>query len=147
MNSLLIEVMPHGIRIPEYQTEGSAGFDLQAAINDPIKLWPCMKKLIPTGLRMCIPQGFEGQVRPRSGMAHKNFVTVLNAPGTIDSDYRGEIGVILVNMSLEESVTINRGDRIAQMVIAPYARLPLVNSSELGITERGAGGFGSTGVG
>jgi len=133
--------------IPAPATSGSAGLDLSAWIPEPITLRPFQRARIPTGLRMAIPHGFEGQVRPRSGLAAKHGVTVLNAPGTIDSDYRGEVAVLLVNLG-DQPFTIRRGDRIAQLVIAAVAH-PLevrISEGELPATARGEGGFGSSGV-
>jgi dUTP pyrophosphatase len=142
--------LPHGadIELPAYATDGAAGLDLRAAVaaDAPVVLAPGARALIPTGFAMAVPQGLEAQVRPRSGLALKNGVSCLNSPGTIDSDYRGEVGVILVNHG-QEPFTINRGDRIAQMVIARYERAQFVESDSLDETSRGAGGFGSTGRG
>ena len=129
--------------LPKYQTALSAGMDLYANIDEPVAMKPLERKLISTGLFMELPQGFEAQVRPRSGLAIKNGITVLNTPGTIDADYRGEIGVILVNLSTE-IFTVHDGDRIAQMVIAKHETAIWEEVSELGETDRGAGGFGST---
>ncbi|MGA9211503.1 dUTP diphosphatase [Kaistella sp.] len=129
--------------LPKYQTELSAGMDLYANLDENITLKSLERKLIPTGLFLEIPAGFEAQIRPRSGLAIKNGITVLNSPGTIDADYRGEIGVILVNLSTED-FKINNGDRIAQMVIAKYEAAEWQEVSEINETERGAGGFGST---
>lgn len=129
--------------LPKYQTALSAGMDLYANLDEPITLKPLERKLIATGLLIELPQGFEAQVRPRSGLAIKNGITVLNTPGTIDADYRGEIGVILVNLSAE-SFTVNDGDRIAQMVIAKHETAIWDEVDELSETDRGAGGFGST---
>ena len=129
--------------LPKYQTELSAGMDISANLTENITLKPLERKLIPTGLFLELPEGFEAQIRPRSGLAIKNGITVLNAPGTIDADYRGEIGVILVNLSAED-FTINSGDRIAQMVIAKYETAEWQNADALNETARGAGGFGST---
>lgn len=129
--------------LPKYQTELSAGMDLYANIEENITLKSLERKLIPTGLFLELPAGFEAQIRPRSGLALKNGVTVLNSPGTIDADYRGEIGVILVNLSADE-FTVANGDRIAQMVIAKYETAVLEEVTILGETTRGAGGFGST---
>ena len=136
-----------GLPLPSYATAGAAGLDLSAAIgeNEKITLKPGKRTLVPTGLQIHLPDGFEAQIRPRSGLALKNGIGLVNAPGTIDSDYRGEIGVILVNLG-EEDFEITRGLRIAQMVIAPVTRADLVAVDEVGATERGAGGFGSTGV-
>ncbi|MBW9052031.1 dUTP diphosphatase [Rhizobium mesosinicum] len=136
-----------GLDLPTYETRGAAGMDLRAAIDEdkPLVLAPGKRALIPTGFVFEIPEGFEGQVRPRSGLAAKNGVTCLNAPGTVDCDYRGEVKVILVNHG-EEDFTITRGMRIAQMVIAPFIQTRIVEVSETTETARGAGGFGSTGV-
>lgn len=132
--------------IPEYQTAGAAGMDLYANNNEPILIHPGDRKLIPTGIRLQIPEGYEAQIRPRSGLVLKHGITVLNTPGTIDSDYRGTIGVILHNAS-NERFFINRGDRIAQMVFAKYERANLVEvqAEQLDDSARGEGGFGSTG--
>ncbi len=134
------------VELPSYQTDGSAGMDLRAAVSSPVRIEPGGRALIPTGLAIAIPAGFEGQVRPRSGLAHKHGVTVLNTPGTIDSDYRGEVKVVLVNLG-GEVFEVHRGDRIAQLLISPVARAALVVVDELDETVRGAGGYGSTGVG
>jgi len=131
--------------LPEYKTQASAGMDLQANIEESIVLKPLERKLIPTGLFLEIPIGYEAQVRPRSGLALKNGITCLNSPGTIDADYRGEIGVILANIS-NENFTINDGDRIAQLVIAQHETAVWENVDTLEESERGSGGFGSTGV-
>ena len=129
---------------PSYATELSAGMDLKANITEPVTLDSLERAMIPTGLFIELPEGYEAQVRPRSGLAAKFGVTVANAPGTVDADYRGEIKVILVNLSKDKFV-INPGERIAQMVIAKYEKIEWVEVAELGETERGAGGFGSTG--
>ena len=129
--------------LPKYQTALSAGMDLYANLEESITLKSLERKLIPTGLFLELPEGYEAQVRPRSGLAIKNGISVLNAPGTIDADYRGEIGVILVNLSTED-FNINNGDRIAQMVIAKYETAEWQEVSEINETQRGAGGFGST---
>ncbi|MGZ5189288.1 MAG: dUTP diphosphatase [Kaistella sp.] len=129
--------------LPKYQTALSAGMDLYANIDEPVVIKPLERKLISTGLFMELPQGFEAQIRPRSGLAIKNGITVLNTPGTIDADYRGEIGVILVNLSAE-IFTVHDGDRIAQMVIAKHETAMWDEVTELGETDRGTGGFGST---
>ena len=136
-----------GLDLPTYETRGAAGMDLRAAIDvdKPLVLAPGKRALVPTGFVFEIPEGFEGQVRPRSGLAAKNGVTCLNAPGTVDSDYRGEVKVILVNHG-EEDFTVTRGMRIAQMVIAPFIQARIAEVSEATETARGAGGFGSTGV-
>mgnify|MGYP003480065636 FL=1 len=131
--------------LPEYATEQSAGMDLRANIDAPVTLEPLQRALIPTGLFMALPKGYEAQVRPRSGLAIKHGIGVLNAPGTIDADYRGEIKVILVNLSAEP-FTINDGDRIAQMVIARHETITWQPAMELSETERGTGGFGHSGV-
>ncbi|MFV0530611.1 MAG: dUTP diphosphatase [Flavobacteriales bacterium] len=131
--------------LPSYETIASAGMDLRANINEDVVLKPLERKLIPTGLFMAIPIGFEAQVRPRSGLALKKGITCLNSPGTIDADYRGEIGVILANISNEEFV-ISNGMRIAQMIIAKHERAEWQEVSNLDETQRGTGGFGSTGL-
>lgn len=131
--------------MPRYATALSAGADLLAAVGEPVVLAPGGRVAVPTGLVLEIPPGYEGQVRPRSGLALHRGVTVANAPGTIDADFRGEVKVLLINLG-PEPVTITRGDRIAQLVIAPVVRVRLEEVEELGDTGRGAGGFGSTGV-
>ncbi len=130
--------------LPEYQTELSAGLDLRANIDQSEILLPLERKLIGTGLFIELPAGYEAQVRPRSGLAYKHGITVLNSPGTIDADYRGEIKVLLVNLS-NESFEIKDGERIAQMVVAKHEQITWKNDTELSATERGAGGYGSTG--
>lgn len=135
----------HDIALPDYATAAAAGADLLAAIDQDIELAPLERKIVPTGISIALPVGFEAQVRPRSGLAAKNGVTVANAPGTVDADYRGEIGVILINLS-KEPFRISRGMRIAQLVVARHARAVWREVSELDRTARGAGGFGSTGV-
>ncbi|MCF0207894.1 MAG: dUTP diphosphatase [Bacteroidaceae bacterium] len=130
--------------LPAYATEQSAGMDMRAFIEEPIVLHPLERKLIHTGLYMALPKGYEAQVRPRSGLALKHGITVLNTPGTIDADYRGELGVVLVNLSNEDFV-INDGERIAQMVIAKHETAEFIEVEELDETERGAGGYGHTG--
>jgi dUTP pyrophosphatase len=130
--------------LPQYETAASAGLDLKANIAESITLKPLERTLIKTGLFLEIPEGYEAQIRPRSGLAYKNGITVLNSPGTIDADYRGEIGVILVNLSNFE-FTINSGDRIAQMVFAKFEQAEWISTEVLSETERGEGGFGSTG--
>lgn len=132
--------------LPRYMTEGAAGMDLCAALEKPLRLAPGERTLVPTGIALAIPPGYEGQVRPRSGLALRQGVGMVNAPGTIDADYRGEIGVILINLGGEE-VTIAAGDRIAQLVIAPVQRARLLPVEELDETARGDGGFGHTGCG
>lgn len=131
--------------LPAYATVQSAGLDLRANIDTPIVLHPMERRLVPTGLRIALPEGFEAQIRPRSGLALKHGITVLNSPGTIDADYRGEVMVLLINFSAEDFV-INDGERIAQMVIAQYAQAKLDQVEVLDETERGAGGYGHTGV-
>ena len=132
-------------QVPAYATPQSAGMDLRANLDAPITLRPLERKLIPTGLHIALPEGYEAQVRPRSGLALKHGLTVLNTPGTIDADYRGEIGVVLVNLSQEDFV-VNDGERIAQMVIARHEQGDFVVVEELDETERGEGGYGHTGV-
>jgi dUTP pyrophosphatase len=143
-----IRQLPHGegLALPAYQSAHAAGVDLLAAVPEdaPMILAPGKHALIPTGLTIALPPGYEAQVRPRSGLAAKHGVTVLNAPGTVDADYRGEIGVLLINHG-EAPFPIRRGERIAQMVIAPVARAELVPAVSLSATDRGSGGFGSTG--
>lgn len=131
--------------LPQYETENSAGVDLHANIEEPVLLEPLQRRVVPTGIYVSIPNGYEGQVRPRSGLAAKKGITVLNAPGTIDADYRGEVGVILVNLS-DTSFCINPGERIAQLVFAKCERAEFVEVDELDETARGEGGFGSTGL-
>jgi dUTP pyrophosphatase len=143
-----IRQLPHaeGLALPAYQSADAAGLDLVAAVpeNAPLILAPGKHAMVPTGLAIALPPGFEAQVRPRSGLAAKHAVTVLNSPGTIDADYRGEISVILINHG-EAPFTIRRGERVAQMVIAPVVQAELVVASALSTTDRGGGGFGSTG--
>lgn len=133
------------LELPSYETHKSAGMDLRACITESITLKPGERTLIKTGLSIALPENYEAQVRPRSGLALKNGISVLNTPGTIDADYRGEIGVILINFG-EENFTIDRGMRIAQMVISPIVQAELIQVDELDETKRGKGGFGSTGV-
>jgi dUTP pyrophosphatase len=141
--------LPHaeGLPLPRYETDGSAGLDLVAAVgeNTPLVLENFSRALVPTGLVLQLPRGYEAQVRPRSGLALRHGLTVLNAPGTIDADYRGEVQVLLVNLG-DAPVVITRGMRIAQLVVAPVSRAALVEVDELDGTARGSGGFGSTGV-
>jgi dUTP pyrophosphatase len=141
-----VEVLPEaeGLELPRYASPGSAGMDLRAAIAEEVTLQPGETRLITTGLRIAVPPGYEAQIRPRSGLALKHGLTVPNAPGTIDSDYRGVVQIILANHGREPFI-IRRGDRIAQMVIAPVARAELRRVPRLGDTERGEGGFGSSG--
>ena len=131
--------------MPTYATSQSAGMDLRANLEEPVVLHPMERRLIPTGLPIALPEGYEAQVRPRSGLALKHGLTVLNAPGTIDADYRGEIGVVLINLS-QEDFTINDGERIAQLVVARYEQVEFSLVETLDETERGEGGYGHTGV-
>ena len=141
-----VQVLPHGrgLPLPAYATAGSAGVDLAAALEAPLVLPPGGRALVPTGIALALPDGFEAQVRPRSGLALRHGVTVLNSPGTIDSDYRGEIGVILVNLG-SDSVTVARGDRIAQLVVTPMRQAGWQEVATLPPSVRGSGGFGSSG--
>ena len=140
--------LPHGegLPLPSYQSSHAAGLDLVAAVPEdaPVELEPSDRALVPTGLVIELPQGYEAQVRPRSGLALKHGVTVLNTPGTIDADYRGEVKVLLVNLGAE-TFLIQRGDRIAQLIVSPVTRVEIAAADALGSTERGQGGFGSTG--
>ncbi len=142
LNVKIINRSKHAL--PEYATEQSAGLDLRANLNTPVELAPLERAMIPTGLSLELPAGFEAQVRPRSGLAAKHGITVLNSPGTIDADYRGEVNVILVNLS-NQAFTINDGERIAQLVVARHERVVWENTEVLSETERGEGGFGHTG--
>jgi dUTP diphosphatase len=148
MSALAVQVcvLPHGagLPLPAYATAGAAGADLAAAVDTSLVLAPGARALVPTGIALALPEGFEAQVRPRSGLALAKGVTVLNSPGTIDSDYRGEIGVVLANLG-SEPVTIQRGERIAQLVVAPVRRVAWQQVAQLAPASRGAGGFGSTG--
>jgi dUTP pyrophosphatase len=145
---IAVRRLPHaeGLPLPAYETHGAAGMDLRAAVaeDDPVTLKPGARARVPTGLCMAIPLGFEVQVRPRSGLAAKHGVTCLNTPGTIDSDYRGEVQVILINLG-EEDFVIRRGERIAQMIVAPVVQSSWLETDSLDETARGEGGFGSTG--
>ena len=149
MTEIILDVrrLPNGagLPLPEPATELSAGVDLVAAINDSITLKPGERQVIPTGLAIALPLGYEAQIRPRSGLAAKNGITLVNSPGTIDADYRGEIGAILINLG-QETFTVERGMRIAQMVITPVTGFTWNEQEELGKTDRGTGGFGSTGL-
>ena len=147
MFDVAVSRLPHGadLALPAYATPGSAGLDLLAAILDDISLAPGSRVLMPTGLAIALPEGYEAQVRPRSGLALKNGVTVLNSPGTIDADYRGEIGVILINHG-DAPFVVTRGMRIAQLIVAPVTQLSWVETTELPTTTRGTGGYGSTGM-
>jgi dUTP diphosphatase len=141
-----VTVLPHGegLELPDYATAGAAGCDLRAAVTEPLTILPGTRALVPTGISLAIPEGFEGQVRMRSGLAIRSGLALLNAPGTIDSDYRGEVKVILANLG-SEPVTLARGERIAQLVFAPVTRAKLTRAEALAPTEREDGGFGSTG--
>lgn len=141
---ILIELQ-EGAQIPSYQTAGAAGMDLHANNSSPITLHPGQRAAIPTGLRMTIPQGYEGQVRPRSGLALKHGVTVINSPGTIDADFRGEVKILLINLGSQPFI-VEKGDRIAQLIVSPCVRAEISVVSEMPATERGESGFGSTGV-
>lgn len=147
---LAVTRLPHGegLPLPAYETAGAAGLDLIAAVEEAsgLELSPGTRKLVPTGLIFQLPEGYEGQVRPRSGLAFRHGVTVANAPGTIDSDYRGEVQVLLVNLG-QENFTVTRGMRVAQFVVAPVVAAELVETDVINETIRGAGGFGSTGTG
>ena len=142
-----IQRLPHGadLPLPAYATEASAGLDLLAAVDAPVTLEPGARALVPSGIALALPVGTEAQVRPRSGLAAKHGVTVLNSPGTIDADYRGEVGVLLINLG-DAAFTIERGQRIAQLVVAPVSRIDWHEQTSLEETARGAGGFGSTGT-
>ena len=143
MVKLLIKKLQKNIILPEYKTDGSSGMDLMANIEQTIKIFPGEKKIIPTGLMVAIPEKYEIQIRPRSGLAAKNGISVLNTPGTIDSDYRGEIKVILINLG-KDIFQINKNDRIAQMIVCPIIKVELKEVESLPETVRGEGGFGST---
>lgn len=139
--------LPHArdLPLPSYESKYAAGMDIRAALEEPVELRPSERTLIPTGLKMALPEGYEAQIRPRSGLAYRNGITMLNTPGTIDADYRGEVKVLAVNLG-EDSFTINHGDRVAQMVIAPVTQANVQEVESLSETERADGGFGSTGV-
>jgi len=147
--SIALKPLPHfeGLALPTYETDGAAGMDVRAAVpeGEPVILAPGERAMVPTGLSIAIPEGYEVQMRPRSGLAAKHGVTCLNSPGTVDSDYRGELKVILINHGTEP-FTIRRGERIGQMVLAPVTRAVFELVGDLPVTRRGAGGFGSTGV-
>ena len=144
---IIFKRLPHAqdLELPSYESEYAAGMDIRAALEESTTLAPGSRKLIPTGLQMAIPQGYEAQIRPRSGLAYRNGITMLNTPGTIDSDYRGEVKMLAVNLG-DEPFIIEHGDRIAQMVIAPVTQATVHEAETLPDTDRGAGGFGSTGV-
>ncbi len=139
--------LPHAedLPLPSYESEYAAGMDIRAALEEPITLQPGERRLVPSGLKMAMPKGYEAQMRPRSGLAYRNGITMLNTPGTIDADYRGELKMLAVNLG-DEAFTINHGDRIAQMVVAPVIQAEVNEVETLSETERGDGGFGSTGV-
>jgi dUTP pyrophosphatase len=145
--NILFQKLEHfgSLPLPQYETAGSAGMDIRAANSEPVTLKPGERQLIPTGLKMALPKGYEAQIRPRSGLAYRSGITMLNTPGTIDSDYRGEVKVLAVNLG-EESFVIRHGDRIAQIVIAPILQAVTSVVDELPDTSRGEGGFGSTGL-
>lgn len=146
MENMKIKIVnTSSLPLPQYSTSLSAGMDLRADIEEPLTIAPLGRVIVPTGIRIELPEGYEAQIRPRSGLAAKHGVTVLNPPGTIDADYRGEIKVILVNLS-DTPFTFERGERIAQMVISSYTRAEWVETDELGESARGEGGFGHTGV-
>lgn len=145
MTPIKIKIINHSANpLPEYATTGSSGMDLRAHLDEPVSLGSLQRYLVPTGLFIELPQGYEAQIRPRSGLAIKQGITILNSPGTIDSDYRGEIKIILINLSAEEQV-IHPGDRIAQMIIQSTEKAEWLPATELEVTERNAGGFGHTG--
>lgn len=147
MSDVFFKKLEHAkdLPLPSYESAFAAGMDLRAALEEPLELKPGQRALIPTGLKMAMPRGYEAQIRPRSGLAYRNGITMLNTPGTIDADYRGEVKVLAINHG-QESFTINHGDRIAQMVIAPIQQVVVKEADELPETQRGDGGFGSTGV-
>ena len=144
MVKVLIKKLSPGVKSPSYKTNGASGMDLIAFVKKPIKILPGETNLVPTGISIAIPEGYEIQIRPRSGLAAKNQITVLNTPGTIDSDYRGELKIILINHGKKE-FTINNNDRVAQMVLTPVSKIELKEVEMLTNTNRGKGGFGSTG--
>ena len=145
MTEILIKKLSKDVSLPKYETEGSSGLDLAANIDKQIKISPGKTQIIPTGLAVAIPKNFEIQIRPRSGLAAKSQISVLNTPGTIDADYRGELKVILINLS-DKVFVVEKGLRIAQMVVSPVIKAKLKEVTELENTERGSGGFGSTGI-
>ena len=144
MTKILIKRLSNNVNLPKYETEGASGMDLSANISDPIKIEPGKSFMIPTGISLSIPKNFEIQIRPRSGLAAKNQISVLNTPGTIDSDYRGEIKVILINLG-EKTFMVEKGARIAQMVLCPIIKGKIIEVDDLEKTNRGSSGFGSTG--
>ena len=145
MTEILIKRLSEKVGLPKYETEGSSGMDLAAHVKEPVEIKPGTTAIIPTGLAVSIPKNFEIQIRPRSGLAAKNQISVLNTPGTIDADYRGELKVILINLS-DKIFIVEKGLRIAQMVLSPVVKATLKEVTELENTERGSGGFGSTGI-
>lgn len=147
MKKVLFKKLPHaaGLQLPSYESSHAAGMDVRAALEEPKMLHPGERALVPTGLQMALPEGYEAQIRPRSGLAYRNGITMLNTPGTIDADYRGEVKVLAINHG-DEAFTIHHGDRIAQMVIAPVQQMFVEEVDELPDSERGSGGFGSTGI-
>lgn len=147
MPKILFTRLPHfkDLSLPSYESPQAAGMDIRAALDEPVKINPGERSLIPTGFKMALPKGYEAQIRPRSGLAIRNGITMLNSPGTIDADYRGEVKVIVINHG-DKSFAVNHGDRIAQMVIAPVIQPEIEEVDELPDSSRGEGGFGSTGV-
>ena len=145
MTKILIKRLSKEVPLPKYETQGSSGMDLSANIKSSINIAPGKKEIIPTGIAISVPEGFEVQIRPRSGLAAKHNITVLNTPGTIDSDYRGELKVILINLG-KEAFKVEKGFRIAQMVLSPVVKAEINEVQDLNDTERGKGGFGSTGT-
>lgn len=143
--SWVIPQKEQNLNLPKYETSGSAGMDVEAAVEDSVQISPGEIVLLPTGFAVALPDGFELQVRPRSGLAVKHGITIINSPGTIDSDYRGEVRIALINLGAKK-FTVNRGDRIAQLILAPVARAYFDVTGKLDVTERGAGGFGHTGT-
>ncbi len=139
--------LPHAkdLPLPSYETEHAAGMDVRAALDERVTIWPGKRALVPTGLKIELPVGYEAQIRPRSGLAIRDGITLVNSPGTIDADYRGEVKVIMINHG-DQEFHVNHGDRIAQMIIAPVTRVHMQAAEELNESERGEGGFGSTGV-
>ena len=147
MIKVRVQRLPHGadLDLPAYATPGSAGMDLRAALEEDFVLWPGRYTMVPTGLALALPEGFEAQIRPRSGLAAKFGITVLNSPGTVDADYRGEVKIGLINLG-DRPYTVNRGDRIAQLVLAPVFRAMIIVVDDLDKTDRQDGGFGHTGI-
>ena len=147
MKKVLFKKLSHAgdLPLPTYESSHAAGMDVRAALSEPLELEPGQRALIPTGFQMALPEGYEAQIRPRSGLAYKNGITMLNTPGTIDADYRGEVKVLAINHG-DKPFTVNHGDRIAQMVIAPVQQMFVEEVEDLPDSERGSGGFGSTGI-